>query len=228
MPNHTHIYEREAGKYDELVSKQPDVSMALQSLCSIAGKEVIELGAGAGRLTVPLARLARTVAAFDASDAMLRLAAAKLRQEGLANWTVQTADHRAIPAETGSADVLVAGWTIGYIANSTVPSGMQNLAAVMSEVQRVLRPGGTALIIETLGTGVAEPAPPDFLTAYYEELERTYGYRRHPIRTDYRFDDAAQAAELIRFFFGEELGAHVAARRLTVVPECAGIWIRVY
>ncbi|RAP21073.1 hypothetical protein C2W64_03656 [Brevibacillus laterosporus] len=33
----------------------------------------------------------------------------------------------------------------------------------MSEIKRVLRPGGTAIIFETMGTGYETPHPPAFL-----------------------------------------------------------------
>ena len=52
------------------------------------------------------------------------------------------------------------------------------------------------------------------------------GFASTWVRTDYRFSSAAEAEELIGFFFGPELAARVAGEGMLVVPECTGIWWR--
>jgi hypothetical protein len=44
------------------------------------------------------------------------------------------------------------------------------------------------------------------------------------MRTDYRFASLAEAEELARFFFGEELAKKVVEQGWQVLPECTGIW----
>jgi hypothetical protein len=46
------------------------------------------------------------------------------------------------------------------------------------------------------------------------------------LRTIYRFASVQEAAELTRFFFGEEMAADVLEKGKQIVPECTGIWWR--
>jgi hypothetical protein len=68
-------------------------------------------------------------------------------------------------------------------------------------MQRTLRPGGTLVILATLGTGSTEPrAPSAEFAAYYELLENS-GFRREELRTDYRFPSLPAALASIECFF---------------------------
>src|SRR5690554_3683020 len=91
-------------------------------------------------------------------------------------------------------------------------------------MKRVLRPGGTIILFETMGTGFETPHPPNFLKTYYSLLEDHYGFSHQWIRTDYQFKDLAEAAELTKFFFSEELSLRVVKDKLIKLPECAGVW----
>ena len=62
------------------------------------------------------------------------------------------------------------------------------------------------------------------LPVFYEHLETALDFRRKWIRTDCKFDSDEEAEKSIRFFFGDSLANRVAAERLTIVPECTGIW----
>ncbi|MFZ0544984.1 MAG: hypothetical protein WAM60_06080, partial [Candidatus Promineifilaceae bacterium] len=98
---------------------------------------------------------------------------------------------------------------------------------VISEMTRVARSDGTIIILETLGTGREEPQPPtELLAAYYARLETVHGFQRKSIRTDYRFQTTAEAEALTRFFFGAPLADRIASDKITLLPECTGIWYR--
>ena len=155
---------------------------------------------------------------------MLRVTADRLREVGLSNWSTEVADHRNLPLADRSADLIVSGWSVCYLASSNDPDWERNLADVIGEIRRVLRPGGTAILFETMGTGYETPNPPDFLRPYYDSLERDYGFSHRWIRTDYEFEDIGQAERLSRFFFGDELADKVVRDSLVRLPECAGIW----
>lgn len=224
MPNHEHIYKNQAEQYDLMISRQPSLLAVIEEITPIKGKDVIDLGAGSGRLTSVLAPHAKSILALDASAAMLEVNAQQLTQAGLSNWKTSVADHRNIPADNNSADVILAGWTVCYLTSSEVPNHELNLEKIILEMKRVLRPGGMIVIMETMGTGYETPHPPEFLTQYYSLLENRYGFSHKWIRLDYRFADLKEAERQARFFFGDELADRVIMEKLVTLPECAGVW----
>ncbi|MDI4643466.1 class I SAM-dependent methyltransferase [Cohnella hashimotonis] len=227
-PNHDEIYRSQAEQYDRLIAAQPLLGSRINAIRPLAGLDVVDLGAGSGRLTLPLAAMARSVLAVDLSSAMLEVAASRLTASGADNWRTAVGTHLRIPAGDASADLVVSGWSIAYSAASDTDPDGSALAAILDEIRRVLRPGGTVVIFETMGTGFATPNPPVFLLNYYDSLERVHGFAHECFPFDYTFADAAEAERLARFFFGEETGDKVAASGSPIVPEFAGVWHRVY
>ena len=226
MPEHAEIYARYAPQYESLVAREDyrgNIRPALERIRPLNGLDVVELGAGTGRLTRLLAPVVRRITALDASSHMLGLAVRKLRESGLRNWAVSAADHRALPLADGVADLALSGWSIAYLVTSYPETWPVELDRVLAEMRRVLRPDGTMILLETLGTGHETPCAPAALAAYYASL-REAGLACTWIRTDYRFASLAEAEALTRFFFGPELADEVAGKGCVVLPECTGIW----
>jgi ubiquinone/menaquinone biosynthesis C-methylase UbiE len=227
MPDHEKIYNEHAGQYELLVSRedyQRNILRALDKIRPLDGLDVVELGAGTGRLTCMLAPVVKTIRAFDASQHMLDVAIAKLGQSGLQNWRVEVADHRNLPVADQTADVAISGWSICYIVGRHEERWRDELGQVLAEMKRVLRPGGTIIILETLGTGYETPHPPDGLVAYYAFLEEEEGFSSTWMRTDYRFESLAEAEALTCFFFGESMADKVISKDPVILPECTGVW----
>jgi len=224
--NEREVYARQAEQYERLIRRedyQGNILPALAAITSLRGKQVVELGAGTGRLTRLLAPLVRSIHAFDLSAHMLRLAGSSLVETGLHNWGLALADHRRLPVKGAVADVIIAGWSVCYLVTWN-PSGWQaDLQLALDEMERVLRPGGTILLLETLGTGHEMPNPPKHLLEYYRYLEG-HGFQSTWIRTDYRFASLEEAEQLSRFFFGDELARAVVEKQWKTLPECTGIW----
>ncbi|MDF2663407.1 MAG: SAM-dependent methyltransferase [Paenibacillus sp.] len=224
MADHASIYAGQADVYEEMIAKQPDLSGVLEEIRPFDGLDAADVGAGTGRLSAVLGPRVRSLAAFDASTAMLDVLAGKLHSRGLTNWRTEQADHRKLPLADKSVDLIVSGWSVSYLCSSDVPGYRSHVHEIIGEMKRTLRPGGTIVLFETMGTGTATPAPPRFLLDYYEALEQELGFSHRWIRTDYTFGSLAEAERLTRFFFGSELAAQVVRNGWTVVPECAGIW----
>ena len=119
-----------------------------------------------------MAPLAKSLLVSDISRPMLDLATAKLEQTGLQNWTVVVADHRALPVANQVADISIAGWSLGYCTTWHAKSWHNEIGKALVEMKRVLRPGGTVIILETLGTGSEKPCPPTDALAMYLCLAR--------------------------------------------------------
>jgi ubiquinone/menaquinone biosynthesis C-methylase UbiE len=231
MVDFNFIYQHQTAEYERLVERedyQHNLPRALAQIRSMQEADIVELGAGTGRLTLMLAPIAQSIFLNDASPAMLSVAQAKLKQQPKQNWKIAVADHRALPLPDQCADVSIAGWTISMFNARIYPdSWRQKIDQAVQQMQRVLRPHGTMIIIETLGTGYESPHPPTgALADYYAMLETEYGFASTWIRTDFEFESAAEAAERLHFFFGDELADRMVHENVKFLPECTGLWYR--
>jgi ubiquinone/menaquinone biosynthesis C-methylase UbiE len=229
MPDQMTIYQRHADQYERLVSYEDyehNLDAALTSVRSFDQADVVEWGAGTGRVSALIAPHARSIIACDLNDHMLKVARTKLVRCAGLSWQTVVAEHRHMPLPDRCADVSLAGWTLGYFTSKFyADSWRQAIGQAVAQMQRVLRHAGTIIIIETLGTGSAEPhAPHEGLAAYYRLLETKLGFQSTWVRTDYRFDSLDQAASLTSFFFGDEWDATVRDNNWVILPECTGIW----
>jgi ubiquinone/menaquinone biosynthesis C-methylase UbiE len=102
-----------------------------------AGMRFLDVAAGCGALSIPAARLGGEVLATDQSSAMLERLAERARGDGLKVET-RVMDGHALELDDNSFDV--AGSQFGVMLFPDMPKGI-------SELARVLRPGGRVLII---------------------------------------------------------------------------------
>jgi ubiquinone/menaquinone biosynthesis C-methylase UbiE len=229
MATYQEIYHSHADIYDRLVSCEDADNRLwgeIEAVFPLNGRDIIELGAGSGRLTRGLAGKAGSLWAFDNSEHMIESNRTRLQGLNYTNCQLGLADHRTIPRPSQSADLVIAGWSLCYLVVEHPASWELELAKSLAEIERLLRPGGKIIIIETLGTGFTSPTPPDHLRAYYDWLENRAGLSRRWFRTDYEFSSLAEAESLVRFFFGESLAARVVQEKWRRVPECTGLWSR--
>ena len=220
------IYQTEADRYEALVSRedhQGNIIKALEEIVDPDGLDILDLGAGTGRLTLMLAPHAESIRAFDASAEMLRVCRERLVASGLSNWEVDVADHRVLPVESQSVDLVVSGWSVAYLYVWNPESWRGELEKWLGEMKRVLRRDSFIVLYESLGTGNESPLELDHLKGYYRWLDES-GFQNKWIRTDYEFESVDEAEDLSRFFFGDELADKVRANNWVVLPECTGVW----
>ncbi len=229
MPDHFEtIYAQHADQYEALIQRedyQGNILKCLEGIRPLSGMDVVEWGAGTGRLTVMLALLVKSLRAYDGSQHMLDVAISKLKALDLANWQAEVADNRNVPAAAQSADVAIEGWSFGHFAGWYPDRWRAEMSKALGEMQRVLRPSGTMILLETLGTGRETPlAPSAGLAELYLWLEDEQGFQNTSIRTDYQFASLEEAEQLTRFFFGDELADEVVRKNWVILPECTGVW----
>jgi ubiquinone/menaquinone biosynthesis C-methylase UbiE len=226
MVDYAEIYQNHADEYEQLVSRedyQGNLPAMLRRICPHEGLDVVDLGTGTGRLACMLAPQANSMSAYDTSQAMLDIATARLEKSGLSNWKTGVADHRSLPLLDQSADLVVSGWSVVYTVVWEAEKWQIELEKALVEMKRVLRPGGTLIIFETMGTGESSPNPPSDLLDYFDYLNKA-GFTSTWLRTDYRFASMEEAVHLASFFFGEEMAAKIQPGDQPVLPECTGVW----
>jgi ubiquinone/menaquinone biosynthesis C-methylase UbiE len=101
----------------------------------VPGGELLDLGCGSGELARNLAAAGFRVTGCDITPRMLRQATAA-DPERTVRWVELEPGWTALPFAAGSLDAVVAASVLEYVADPV---------AVLSELARVLRPGGVVL-----------------------------------------------------------------------------------
>ncbi|MEJ2759146.1 MAG: class I SAM-dependent methyltransferase [Anaerolineales bacterium] len=219
------IYNHHGQAYHELIRYEDvdgNLRPAMEAVTSFRGKAILDLGTGTGR--IPLLFPETPVTGLDLHLDMLL---ENQRQQAPDPARLVQADMRSLPFGGHSFEIVTSGWALGHFTGWFEEEWETEATKVLNEIHRVVMPGGTKIILETMSTGSLTPAPPNYaLAAYYEWLEELWGFNRQVIQTDYLFDDLAQAFRLTRFFFGDELAKKVRKQGWVRLPEWTGLWFK--
>ncbi|MBC8100669.1 MAG: class I SAM-dependent methyltransferase, partial [Armatimonadetes bacterium] len=154
------IYKTQAALYDQLVRcEDGDGALlpALMALHPIHHNIIVEFGAGTGRLTRLLTPYAAKIYAFDISAHMLETAQGSLAP----SVELAVGDNRQMPVRDGVAHITMAGWSFGHAVAWSPDGWRAEIGLMLAEMARITQPEGVQIIIETLGTGQAEPHAPN-------------------------------------------------------------------
>jgi SAM-dependent methyltransferase len=139
------VYETIASEYDRRVpgSGPTDDVFTDTELDFLLEKiqrtdQVLDMGCGTGRFTVPLAEHAATVTGLDISSHMLTVNGRKLQERGLEARLVE-GDMTALPFPDDSFDAVTSMLALMHIP-------LEDRQQVFTETARVLRPGGRLLL----------------------------------------------------------------------------------
>ena len=101
--------------------------------------QLVDIGTGTGRMIELFGPKARQALGIDRSSEMLRLARAKLSEQGLENAELRQADLYALPLGHGGADTAILHHVLHFA---------QQPGAAIGEAGRVLATGGRLLIVD--------------------------------------------------------------------------------
>lgn len=139
------VYAEIADEYDERIPgfTTIDGRFTETEMTFVMGKiepsdEVLDMGCGTGRFTIPLAQKARKVTGLDLSAAMIAKAREKAEQAGL-NVDFRESDMENMPFEDNSFDAIVCMLALMHIP-------LESRQKVFLEASRVLKPGGSMVI----------------------------------------------------------------------------------
>ena len=135
-------YARWSATYDQernglIEAEEPRVA-ALADRIGLIGA-ALDVAAGTGRFALRWARAGATVVALDQSEAMLAVARAKAQAEGLPITFSVHPIEAPLPFPSDTFDLVSCGLALCHVAE---------LAAVVQEMGRVLRPGGHLLLTD--------------------------------------------------------------------------------
>jgi SAM-dependent methyltransferase len=165
----------------------------LRSLSDFAGRRVIEIGAGDGRLAWPLAAEARLWLAVDTDREALCEAAEDLRENPLGALRLLACDGRALAVATGSFDAAFFTWSLCCVAR-------EGMGAALAEAGRVLRPGGMLLDIHPTPEPMRLEAWVGLTAGARRNPPEPRDYRRAPLgslATDETLGDFSAASEAV-------------------------------
>lgn len=230
LSRYEQIYQDDAPAYDQLVAAE-DARGALRGALgrhfdAAPARSAFELGVGTGRVTRWLLAAGFSVTGFERFAPMLAVAHARLSAEGYDARGLALGDayDPALRAPRGCG-LAVAGWVFGHALSWHPDDWQARLDVALGTLDAALAPGGTTLVIETLGTAVEAPSVAPRLAPYYARLE-DLGFVRETLATPYRFDSVDEAATRMGFFFGDATAARVREAGWAEVPEFTGLWAR--
>jgi len=120
----------------------------LVELAQLRGDEhVLDIATGGGHTALAFAPHVRTVVASDLTPQMLVAAEVFIRDQGVTNVSFERADAEALPFADASFDIVTA---------RIAPHHFPNPQRFVSEVARVLRPGGRFLLDDNMAPEDAE------------------------------------------------------------------------
>jgi ubiquinone/menaquinone biosynthesis C-methylase UbiE len=147
------VLEREQRHFDDLADTLEAAAMPprppdeweqalLSRIGDVSGRRVLELGCGAGHLSLALLDRGAQLTALDLSPGMVDVArgrAARYRPDSTAEFIVAPVEDTGLPA--GRFDLVVGKWILHHV----------DLDRGAREVARVLRDGGRGVFAETSG-----------------------------------------------------------------------------
>ncbi|WP_410643439.1 class I SAM-dependent methyltransferase [Amycolatopsis sp. lyj-346] len=123
-------FDRDADSYEENLPVVEGLGRALADFAGLApGLRLLDVGSGTGAVARPALTKGCRITAIDMAPNMLR----KL-QTDLPEITVRRMDVTRLGLPDGSFDVVLAGWVLDILDDP---------AAAVTEIHRVLAPGGT-------------------------------------------------------------------------------------
>lgn len=117
-----------------------EVEAALTGIvATLAARDLIDIGTGTGRMLEILSPLVGYALGIDQSREMLAVARVNLERAGLPNSLVRLGDMYQLPLADNSFDAAIIHQVLHYADRP---------AAALAEAARVLRPGGTLVVVD--------------------------------------------------------------------------------
>ncbi len=148
------VYQRDPARYDEGSEFDPSL---VTDVVDLVGKDVVDAGAGTGRVAFAVAPHARSVFAVEPSASLRRYMRDRTAELGASNVFVVDGFLHDLPLPSSSVDVVLTRQAIGW-----------QLPDELAEIERVVRRGGAALHLVGPPSPETDELDAALVTAGYE------------------------------------------------------------
>lgn len=220
--NHTATYEVENHAAD------PDGRLwsAMESRADWTDRVVLDLGCGSGFHLPRFARTAARVIGVEPHPGLVQLARRRLASRGVAGAEVLPGTAQAVPLPDSSVDVVHARWAY-FFGRGCEPG--------LVELDRVLRPGGTALVIDndgsrsTFGAWFRRGYPHLDSPIETERFWSIRGWTLDRVDMGWRFGTRADLEAVVRIEFAPDVAdALLAEHQGLEVDYAVNLWSKVH
>jgi ubiquinone/menaquinone biosynthesis C-methylase UbiE len=191
----------------------------MESVADWSGRDVLDLGCGTGFHLPRFAATARTVTGVEPHPSLAALARRRTRR--LANVCVLEGVAQSLPLADASVDVVHVRWAY-FFGPGSEPG--------LAELARVVRRGGTALVIDndatrsTFGAWFRRGYPAVDPVAV-ERFWSTHGWTRVPVDMGWAFSSRSDLEAVVRIELTREVADEVLAGHSgTEVDYAVNLW----
>ena len=186
------------------------------------GRTVLDLGCGTGFHLPRFARSAASVVGVEPHPALVSLARRRVR--GLPRVDVRVGVAQEVPLPDASVDVVHVRWAY-FFGRGCEPG--------LAELDRVLRRGGTALVIDNDGSrstfgswfrrGYPHLDPPEQVVRFWS----AHGWTRVPVDMGWRFASRADLEAVVRIELRPEVADAVLSEHEGLeVDYAVNLWVK--
>jgi len=164
-------YDSVAALYDETFSdigvRKDEWNWLMKSREALEGKDVLDLGCGNGAFLNKLAPMIKSGTGCDISREML--AKARLRCQNNTNLKFEPIDGPKLPFADNSFDTVMSVLSFRYL----------DWDPILSEILRVLRPGGEILVVDMVASPVKWKELPKFTVDKVKQVGQRFANRQY-------------------------------------------------
>ena len=201
------------------------IETAMAGIHDWTGQQVLDIGCGSGFHLPRLARTASRVIGVEPHEPLATLARQRVRELSLTNASILEGVAQKLPLADHSIDVVQARWA--YFFGPGCEPGL-------AEVERVLRPGGTAFVIDndasrsTFGRWFRS-AMPAYDPVAVERFWTRQGWSRERIDVRWSFGTREDFESVLRIEFTETLVDGILAdHQGSEVDYAVSLWWRTF
>lgn len=128
-------------------AKGADLERLAAIVAARPGGRILDLGCGGGHVSFTVAPHAAAVVAYDLSADMLAAVRGVAAERGIAGIETRQGTAEALPFDDASFDIVATRFSAHH---------WSDVAVALAGMRRVLKPGGLAIVMDTVSPGIPE------------------------------------------------------------------------